>query len=186
MNHRLVYVMGPSGAGKDSVLGWLREHLPPGLRMHWARRCITRAPDAGGETHEAMTPADFEAARARGGFAMHWHANGLDYGIAHGEFAPLAQGGWVLVNGSREYFAQARERYPGLTGLYLGASEATLLARLRARGRETEAQVQQRVARAMALPPPPGVIEVLNDADLASAGRQVLQALARLEGWSGA
>lgn len=185
MSHRLVYVMGPSGAGKDSVLGWLREHLPPGLQMHWARRCITRAPDAGGESHEAVTSADFEAMCARGEFAMHWQANGLGYGIRQRELAPLSQDGWVLVNGSREYFARARERFPALTGLYLGASERTLLARLRARGREDEAQVQARVARALALPSPAGVIEVCNDSDLASAGQQVLQALSRLPGWPG-
>ena len=28
MSQRLIFVMGPSGAGKDSVLEWLRQHLP--------------------------------------------------------------------------------------------------------------------------------------------------------------
>ena len=28
---RLVYCMGPSGAGKDSLLDWLRAHLPLSL-----------------------------------------------------------------------------------------------------------------------------------------------------------
>ena len=54
MNARLIYVMGPSGAGKDSVLGWLREHLPAEMPVHWARRTITRPASAGGEAHEAI------------------------------------------------------------------------------------------------------------------------------------
>ena len=27
---QLLYFMGPSGAGKDSLLDWLRQHLPTG------------------------------------------------------------------------------------------------------------------------------------------------------------
>ncbi len=35
---RLYYVMGPSGAGKDGVLGWVREN---GLRTAWYARTAT-------------------------------------------------------------------------------------------------------------------------------------------------
>lgn len=185
MSHRLVYVMGPSGAGKDSVLGWVRERLPAGAPIHWARRTITRAADAGGEQHEAMSVPDFEALEKAGGFAMHWHANGLGYGIRPGELEALARGGWVMVNGSREYFPQARRLFPGMTGLHITADADTLMRRLLARGRESEDQVRQRAHRAAAFQVPDGVIEVRNVGELAQAGGQALAALARLEDWPG-
>jgi len=180
---RLVYVMGPSGAGKDSVLGWMQSELAPGSRLHWARRTITRDAQAGGEAHEPVTPQAFAALLSEGAFAMHWRANGLDYGIRTGELAALERGAWVMVNGSRAYFSQAWSRFPGLTGLHITADAPTLSRRLLARGRESEEEVRLRVERAAAFRPPPGVIEVRNEGNLADAGRQALQALSCLPGW---
>ena len=68
MSARLVYVMGPSGAGKDSLLGWLRQHLPPTSPLHWAQRTISRplqqshAP--GTEQYESVCPATFATLRS--------------------------------------------------------------------------------------------------------------------------
>jgi ribose 1,5-bisphosphokinase len=45
----LVYVMGPSGAGKDSVLGRARAMLSTDLPIVFAHRYITRPADSGGE-----------------------------------------------------------------------------------------------------------------------------------------
>ena len=183
MNGRLVYVMGPSGAGKDSVLGWLRQHLPAGLPVHWARRTITRPAQAGGEVHEAMDLEQFEALEAAGAFALAWRANGLCYGIRHAQLQGLHSGGWVLVNGSRGHFTEALARYPGATGLHITAPVDVLEQRLLARGRESAAEVQARVARAVAFKPPAGVIEVCNDGSLEAAGRGLLQRLQQLAGW---
>jgi ribose 1,5-bisphosphokinase len=184
MSQRLIYVMGPSGAGKDSVLGWLRQHLPQGLGVHWARRTITR-PEGAGERHEPVTPACFEALDAAGAFALAWRANGLSYGVRHGELAPLQAQGWVLVNGSRGHFAAALARYPGACGLHITAPAAVLRQRLLARGRESAAEVERRVARAAAFEAPPGVIEVRNEGSVEQAGRSVLQALQACAGWPG-
>ncbi len=96
MNRRLIYVMGPSGAGKDSVLDWLRANLPPEMQVHWAQRTITRPASAGGEAHEATDVQGFEQLHHQGAFALAWQANGLHYGIRHTELARLQQGHWVL------------------------------------------------------------------------------------------
>lgn len=183
MNQRLVYVMGPSGAGKDSVLGWMRSQLPADAGIHWACRTITRDAQAGGEAHEAVSMESFDALVTRGAFAMHWRANGLGYGIRHAELGALLRGDWAIVNGSREYFPEACRRFPGLTGLHVTADAHTLACRLQARGRESEQQVRERVARATAFRLPPGVIEVRNEGELAQAGRNALEALSRLPGW---
>lgn len=182
---RLLYFMGPSGAGKDSLLDWLRQHLPAGLPVQWARRTISRPAVPGGELHESTTPGDHAALRAADAFALHWKANGLAYGVRHGELAPLAQGRWLLVNGSRAYLPEALQRYPALVAVHITASPEVLRQRILSRGRESPEQAEQRVQRALQFQAPAGAagIEVRNDTSLDAAGRQLLQALEQLPGW---
>jgi ribose 1,5-bisphosphokinase len=182
MRGGLLYVTGPSGAGKDSVLAWLRAHLPADAPVHWARRSITRPVEAGGEANEALAPADWTAVLAAGGFALHWEANGLRYGIRVQELAPLAQGAWVVVNGSRAHVDEARRLAPRLVVLHVTAPRAVLAQRLRARGRESEAEIARRLDRAEALGAPAGALVVCNDGPLEAAGRAALQALAAVPG----
>lgn len=185
---KLLYFMGPSGAGKDSLIEWLRQHLPAGLPVQWARRTISRPAVPGGEAHESTTPDAHAALRAADAFALHWEANGLAYGVRHGELAPLAQGSWLLVNGSRAYLPEALARYPSLVAVHITASPEVLRQRLQARGRESAEQVEQRVQRALRFQAPPGTggIEVRNDGTLDNAGHALLQALSQLPGWPGA
>ena len=182
---RLVYCMGPSGAGKDSLLDWLRAHLPAPCPVHWAQRTISRAATSGGEAHEVVSPEAFAALRQAQAFALHWQANGLGYGIRHAQLAPLAQGRWVLLNGSRAYLPEALVQFPDLVAVHITASPAVLRARLLSRRRETHAQVEARVQRALAYTPPPGAarLEVHNDSALGDAGEQLLTALEQLPGW---
>lgn len=183
-NHRLIWVMGPSGAGKDSLLAWLRERLPAGSPVHWARRTITRPPSAR-EAHEAVDGATFEALERARAFAMAWRAHGLCYGIRHEQLASLHQGRWVVVNGSRAYFAQAQCLFPGLTAVHVTASPELLAQRLAEREREDAGQVRARVARGLALPVPPGCIELRNDGPLEDAAAALLRALREHARWPG-
>ena len=179
MNHRLVYTVGASGAGKDSLLGWLRAHLREDAPVAFAQRTVTRAADAGGEAHEACSEAQFQQWRDAGEFALYWPANGLHYGVRHSALAPLAQGHCVFVNGSRAYLSEAMRQRPGLTVLYVTASAETLRQRLLARGRENGPAVDARLARALAwqLPAGHGGLEVENNGALNDAGEQLLTAL---------
>ncbi|WP_040505708.1 MULTISPECIES: phosphonate metabolism protein/1,5-bisphosphokinase (PRPP-forming) PhnN [unclassified Limnohabitans] len=181
MNSRLIYVMGPSGAGKDSVLVWLRKHLPKDMPVHWARRTITRPAAAGGEVHEETDEQGFETLRSQDAFALSWHANGLHYGIRRTELAGLQQGLWVLVNGSRGHLAQALQSHPGLQVVHITADPATLLQRLIQRQRETPEQIQQRIVRASAFLVPQGVIEISNNGTLDQAGQALLLALQKMK-----
>lgn len=185
MSGRLVYCMGPSGAGKDSLLDWLRRHLPAPQTLHWARRTINRTAVAGGEAHESVDTAAFQQLRARQAFALHWEANGLHYGVRHAELAPLSQRRWVLVNGSRAYLPQALQNHPDLVAVHITASPDVLRQRLAARGRESAAQIEARVRRAADYQPPPhaAAVEVRNDRALEDAGRVLMTALQQLPGW---
>ncbi len=182
MNRRLVYVVGPSGAGKDSVLDWLRQHLRGEAPVHWARRTITRPSSAGGEAHESVDHAAFDRLCGEGAFAMTWTANGLRYGIRRTEIAPCGRGFWVFANGSRGHLAQAQASYPGLTVVHITASPETIQRRLVARDRETPAEVQARLARLPKFVLPAGAIEVFNDTGLDFAGQSLRRALQTHDG----
>ncbi|MEO9244978.1 phosphonate metabolism protein/1,5-bisphosphokinase (PRPP-forming) PhnN [Pseudomonas inefficax] len=143
---RLIYLVGPSGSGKDSLIDASRERLAAaGVQI--ARRVITRSVEAKGEAAHGVTSEQFEALRAQGAFAMHWQANGLDYGIPVQVDQWLAAGRAVLVNGSRAYLAEARRRYPNLLAVLVQVRPEVLRERLLARGRESAEEVEQRLAR---------------------------------------
>lgn len=179
MWQHLIYTIGPSGAGKDSLLGWLRAHLGADAPVAFAQRTVTRAADAGSEDHEACSEAKFMQWRDAGLFALDWQANGLLYGVRHTALAPLAQGHCVFVNGSRAYLQQAQQCFPDLTVLHITTSPDTLQQRLLARGREDGPAMAARIARALAwtLPPCTSAIHLVNDSTLDDAGHRLLQDL---------
>ncbi len=146
---RLVLVVGPSGAGKDSVIRGAQAALREQADVVFPRRVITRPHDAtGGEDHEPCDPAAFERRAAAGGFALHWQANGLRYGVPADIDRDLAAGRAVVVNVSRAIIADAEARYPGLQVCLITAPPSVLAARLRARGRESAADIDARLGRA--------------------------------------
>ena len=68
MSGRLIYLMGPSGSGKDSLLNAARERLAErGCVI--ARRVITRSAEAVGEDAIGVSPAEFDQQEAAGAFA---------------------------------------------------------------------------------------------------------------------
>ena len=147
---RLIFLVGPSGSGKDSLIDASREQLAA-AGVEIARRVITRSAEAKGEAAQGVTPEHFDTLRAQGAFAMHWRANGLDYGIPRQVDQWLAAGGAGLVNGSRAYLPEARQRYPDLLAVLVEVKPEVLRQRLLARGRESAEEVEQRLARSARL-----------------------------------
>ena len=172
----LVAVVGPSGAGKDTLMEAARLRLEgrPGFRF--ARRVITRPADAGGEEHEALDRAAFLARRDSGGFALWWQAHGLLYGIPRDIEADLAAGRTVIANLSRTVLAEADAAYRLLV-LEITAPPEVLAARLAVRGREDAAMVAARLARQAPLPAGLRVARVMNDGTVEAGIAQVLAAL---------
>ncbi|HVM81880.1 MAG TPA: phosphonate metabolism protein/1,5-bisphosphokinase (PRPP-forming) PhnN, partial [Stellaceae bacterium] len=141
----LILVVGPSGAGKDTLIEGARDALAGDRRFLFPRRVITRPAEAGGEEHEAMSSVEFAAAEAAGAFALSWGAHGLRYGIPSGIDAELARGRHVVVNVSRSILAEARRRYRPLAIVEVTAPVEVLAERLAARGREGAADIAQRL-----------------------------------------
>ena len=160
MSGRVLAVVGPWGAGKDTLLAGV---CGPG-GPHWVRRVSTRAATPGGEPFEGVDEATFLRRQAAGEFVLHWRAHGLAYGLPHAEFAPLAEGRDVIFNGSRAILRQAARQFPGLRVILVTAPPEVLANRLAARGRETAAGIAERLAREAPLPEGLPVITIINDA----------------------
>ncbi|MDO9198347.1 phosphonate metabolism protein/1,5-bisphosphokinase (PRPP-forming) PhnN [Rhodoferax sp.] len=148
MTARLIYVVGASGSGKDSLMSYARNRLANESLVVFAHRYITRAADAGGENHVALTQEEFDSRRRAGLMAMHWESHGHAYGLGIEVNQWLAKGITVVVNGSREYLETAAQRYPELVPVWVEVSPEVLRARLQARGREGAEEIEKRLARA--------------------------------------
>lgn len=179
---RLVLVVGPSGAGKDSLLEAARSALAGHPQFLFPRRIITRRSDPGSEEHFTLSEAEFAQQRDAGAFFLHWSAHGLHYALPGAIADALASGRTVVANVSRGVIEEARRKHPATAVVVVTAPPAVLAERLKARGREDAAAVEGRLARAAApasdvQPADPGVVTVMNDGPLEAAVERFLQIL---------
>ncbi len=140
----LVLVVGPSGAGKDTIMRRVRDRLDPGPGIVFARRVVTRAADAA-EDNQVATDETFLEALGRGGFVLDWQAHGLRYGVPRQVCEELAQGRVVVVNVSRTVVARARSTFDRVRIVLLTAPAEIRASRISARGRDADAA--ERLAR---------------------------------------
>lgn len=145
MTGQLIYLVGPSGSGKDSILRELAPRL--GDKYTILKRVISRPPAMETEDFESLDLADFLEREGKGEFSLSWRANNLAYGVRTELDQQLALGKTVIVNGSREHWPQVFARYPSAILLLVQVNAALLEQRLRARGRESEQEIQLRLER---------------------------------------
>ncbi len=160
----LFLVVGPSGAGKDTLVEGARAALAGDQRYVFARRVITRPADAGGEDHEAVGTGEFARRRQRGDFMAWWNAHDLDYGLPRGLLDDLAAGRHVVANVSRGVIGDIAGRVATVRVVEITAPPDVLAARLENRGREEARGVAARLARKGAEAPPGiTVTTIMND-----------------------
>jgi len=160
-------VVGPSGAGKDSLLDGAKAALSDSPAHYFVRRDITRPADAGGEDHNPVSVEEFEARLEAGGYCLSWEAHDLRYGIPKVIEAEVAAGRHVIVNVSRALIDKARDMFRDVRVVNITVPREVLENRLRGRGRESEADIQKRLERAGAFTlEGPGVIIFINDRPL--------------------
>ncbi|MCV6585970.1 MAG: phosphonate metabolism protein/1,5-bisphosphokinase (PRPP-forming) PhnN [Marinibacterium sp.] len=180
----MIAVVGPSGVGKDSVMAAMQD-VDPGLGR--ARRVITRPAEAGGEDFDGVTDARFDQMVRDGAFLLHWRAHGLRYGIPQAVAAQRHAASGVLINLSRSVLAEAQAVFGDLRVILLSARPEVLAARLSARGRESTAEINARLARAD-VPLPAGlrsVTRVDNSGAVQDAARAALAACWRADAGAG-
>ena len=145
MQGKLVYMVGPSGSGKDSVLGALAADLPE----DWVimKRAVTREEHPANAYSEYLSHEAFRQQQRQGAFALSWEAHGLIYGIRSELNTHLQAGKLVLVNGSREHWDQVKQQYEQAALVWLTVAPELLLQRLQQRGRESVDAIALRVQR---------------------------------------
>jgi ribose 1,5-bisphosphokinase len=144
----MVLVVGPSGAGKDTLMAALQSRLKGRIDVLFARRAITRQADPEAEDHDSLSRAEFDRLVAAGEAALSWEAHGLGYLIPATYDAIIRTGGTIIANGSRRVLAQAEARYENAVVLLITAPIEILAERLAARGRETREDIENRLKRA--------------------------------------
>jgi ribose 1,5-bisphosphokinase len=145
----LVLVVGPSGAGKDTLIEQARLICMDDPLIVFPRRIVTRKP-SGAEDHDSVSPAEFDVAVGQGAYAFWWEAHGLKYALPAAIDADIRNGFTVVCNVSRAIVSRLRERYAEVTAVLVTAPKDVLLARLAARGRESGGDVAERLDRAAA------------------------------------
>lgn len=161
---RLILVVGPSGAGKDSLIAAAAEKLSADTSYYFPKREITRPSDAGGEDHIEVSVEDFHATRESGGYALSWEAHGLCYGVSAVFNQRIESGATVVVNVSRSVPDAARGKYPNLRVIFVTAPLDILAQRIASRGRESIEQVEARLLRAKIAMPQGSDVTVINNA----------------------
>jgi ribose 1,5-bisphosphokinase len=146
-NGVFVAVAGPSGVGKDTIINYARARLAGRSQFVFARRIITRTADAQSEDHDTLSAAEFARARAAGRFALVWQAHGLDYALPAAIDTDIEAGRVVVANISRQLIDELRERYQQFLLVVVSAHRDVIAARLRARGRESDAEIVARLNR---------------------------------------
>ncbi|HTV67836.1 MAG TPA: phosphonate metabolism protein/1,5-bisphosphokinase (PRPP-forming) PhnN [Rhizobiaceae bacterium] len=170
-NGVFIAVVGPSGAGKDSVIHFAQNALAGDERVHFVRRVITRPSDPDAEDHDTLEEAEFIEAERDGAFTLSWQAHGLHYGLPASVDGRVADGAAAIANLSRNAIPALHARYANVIVAEITASPEILADRLSARGRESRGEVLARLARSAPLDASlPGVVKIDNSGALEIAG----------------
>jgi len=163
---RLVLVIGPSGAGKDTLINLARAACAEDSSVVFPRRVVTREASSS-EDNNQLSPDDFQQALARGDFAMHWEAHGHWYGLPCALDDDIRAGRTVVVNVSRAVVDLMRRAYADVVVILVTAPPDILAERLTMRARGSDGAIAQRLDRAVddSSTPPDATIVNVGDAE---------------------
>jgi len=143
---RLVLVVGPSGAGKDTLLNLTRAACAGDAGIVFPRRVVTREASLA-EDNAQVSPDAFRAALARGEFAMHWEAHGHCYALPRAIDDDIRAGRTVVVNASRTVIEATRRLYADIVVVLITAPPDVLERRLAMRARGSDGSIEERLRR---------------------------------------
>ena len=143
---RLVLVVGPSGAGKDTLLGLAKAACADDRNIVFPRRVITREASAS-EDNEEVSAGTFQEALSRGEFAMHWEAHGHCYALWRAINDDIRAGRTVVANVSRTVISATRSAYADVVAVLVTAPPNVLAERIALRARGSDGRLDQRLNR---------------------------------------
>ncbi len=176
-NHRLFYFVGPSGAGKDTLINRLRQTPHFSSEIYFVKRLVDRPAHESTLLDEYLSSSDFAKALDHQELAMHWVANQHQYGIRVSELDHALRYPMSVINGSRAYAFELKSKYPYAEIIHITASESSIKGRLQIRQRENNVEIEKRIKRTHELS---GYrdqysVEILNDDSIDTAFEQLIQ-----------
>jgi ribose 1,5-bisphosphokinase len=173
---KLFYVIGASGAGKDTLMNFARTRLSGSDKVIFAHRYITRLPFTGNENHVYLPEQEFKLRISEGLFSLHWESHGQYYGIGAEINMWMEKGFNVVVNGSRQYLPVAQKLYPQMVVILIDASPEIISERLSGRGRESVDEIKKRISRSSEISADfSNCIKIQNDSEIEEAGNALLK-----------
>jgi ribose 1,5-bisphosphokinase len=174
---RVVLVVGPSGAGKDTLIAIAREKLGWRCDIIFPKRFVTREPSAT-EDNFVISPSQFAKALAGSRFALQWRAHGICYGIGADIDDAIKAGVTVVINVSRSVVADTRRRYTRVDVAYIDAPAAMRFRRISQRGREALTVINSRMSQASdTFCASEADILIVNDREPAAGGKLLFEFL---------
>jgi ribose 1,5-bisphosphokinase len=161
---KLVLVVGPSGAGKDTLLGLAKTACADDRGVVFARRVVTREATGAEDNHETNSAA-FREAAGRGDFAVHWEAHGHAYGLYRSINDDIQSGRTVVANVSRTVVPKLRELYSNVLVVCVTAPAEVLAKRIAMRKRGSDGNLARRLARAVEEAEPDATIVNVSSAE---------------------
>lgn len=181
-NGWFVAIVGPSGAGKDTIINAVHKLIGENSRFLFIRRTITRK--AGNEDNIGVTEAEFTQLRKQGAFSLDWFAHGIHYGLPNSIKSAIGNGKIVIANISRELVGQANQLFGRVFVVEINAPIEILRKRLVNREREDTAHIEERLERAaipINLPKQVDYRYIDNSQDVNVAAKTLLKILKALE-----
>lgn len=178
---RLVLVVGPSGAGKDTLLRLAQAACADDHDIVFPRRVVTRASSAD-EDNIALSPDEFARARDHGDFAVHWDAHGHSYALPLEINDDIRAGRAVVVNVSRTVIAALRGTYANVVVVAITAPPDVLAQRLAARARHSDGNIADRLVRSVDDASANADVTILNAGSADYHSRHLLRVI-RNESW---
>jgi ribose 1,5-bisphosphokinase len=178
---KLVLVVGPSGAGKDTLLGLARAACADDPAIAFVRRVVTREASSA-EDNEQISVDAFREACARDAFAIHWEAHGHAYGLPRSIEDDIRAGRTVVANVSRTVIPSLRHAYANVVVVSITAPADVLAARLAMRKRGSDGNITERLTRRVEDAEPDATIVNVSSAEYHA--RQLLRIIGSAK-WQG-
>ncbi|HEY4985733.1 MAG TPA: phosphonate metabolism protein/1,5-bisphosphokinase (PRPP-forming) PhnN [Bradyrhizobium sp.] len=173
---RLVLVVGPSGAGKDTLLNLARAACAGDRTIVFPRRIVTREASPS-EDNRQIDPESFQAALARSEFAVHWEAHGHSYALPRGIDDDIRAGRIVVANVSRTVLQAMRRAYADVVVVEISAPPEVLAERLAMRARGSDGAIEDRLRRNIDEATVAPDVTILNVGDARPHARELLAAI---------
>lgn len=154
-------IVGPSGAGKDTIMNAVHEVLKNNPEFLFVRRIITRkaginsfndhdetSQNIGNEDNIGVSLEKFFELSQKASFSLQWFAHGIHYGLPMGIVDEVHKGKIVIANVSRAELEHAKELFGKVYVIEINAPIGILKERLLGRKREKISDIEERLKRA--------------------------------------